>query len=276
MATGKSAAAGESKAAKSTIAKSATKTAAKAAAKSAAANAATMPAFSGFGKATLAFYRGIEANNNLEWFTAHRDEYIRAVVTPAQALVLALGPKLQKLSSGIGFHPDYNGKGSIKKIQTDRRFNPDRTPYKTWLDVMFWEGPAPVKKENPAFYVHLTSRELAIACGAMYFEKNALKAWREAVLDPKLGPELDSAVKKLTSAKGGYKIYAESLKQLPRGVDAAHPLAEYTKYESFCLVHEGAHPKELFSADFVDWCEARFKELLPLHKWLLKVYEKAY
>ncbi len=279
------------KTAAKTAAKSATKTTGKAAAKTAVAAAP----FAGFSKATLAFYKGIAANNKLEWFTEHRDEYIANVITPAQALVNELGPRLQKISPGIGFHPDFNGKGSIKKIQTDRRFNPDRTPYKTWLDIMFWEGPAPVKKENPAFYIRLTEKSLGIACGAMYFEKNMVKAWREAVLDKKLGPELDSIVKKLTggqsasaksaSAKnapaksasgGGYQIYAESLKQLPRGVDATHPLAEYTKYESFCLVRETPHPKELFSAGFIAWCEASFKELLPLHQWLLKVYQKAY
>lgn len=273
-----------------TAVKTASRTAAKTAGKAAAKSAAPAAPFAGFSKATLAFYKGVAANNNLEWFSEHRDGYIANVITPAQALVNELGPRLQKISPGIGFHPDFNGKGSIKKIQTDRRFNPDRTPYKTWLDIMFWEGPAPVKKENPAFYIRLTEKTLGVACGAMYFEKNMIKAWREAVLDKKLGPELDSIVKKLTggqsaSAKnapaksasgGGYKIYAESLKQLPRGVDATHPLADYTKYESFCLVREAPHPKELFSAGFIPWCEASFRELLPLHQWLLKVYSKAY
>ncbi|MCC7478692.1 DUF2461 domain-containing protein [bacterium] len=265
------------KTAAKSVAKSAAKSAAKTAAKSAGKNTAAPAApFAGFSKATLAFYKGVEANNKLDWFNAHRDEYIRDVIAPAQALISELGPRLQKLSSGIGFHTDFNGKGSIKKIQTDRRFNPDRDPYKTWLDIMFWEGPAPVKKENPAFYIHLTTRDLALVCGAMYFEKNMLKAWRDAVLDPKLGPELDAVVRKLTGGKGGYKIYAETKKQLPRGVDPSHPQADYTKYESFCIVRETAHPKELFSSDFIAYCESTFKELLPLHKWLLKVYSKAY
>src|SRR5687768_9106281 len=105
-----------------------------------AAKAAAPAKFTGFPKEALEFYRGVEKDNTREFFEKHRAEYIEHVIGPAQAFVSEMGPKLQQVSPGVAFNPDYSGKGSIKKIHTDTRFQQGRAPLKTYLDIMFWEG----------------------------------------------------------------------------------------------------------------------------------------
>jgi uncharacterized protein (TIGR02453 family) len=139
--------------------------------------AAALPAeFSGFPKETLEFYKGVLKNNTREWFEAHRNDYMQNVIAPAQAFVSEVGPKLQKLSPGVQFSPDYTGKGSIKKIHTDTRFQKDREPLKPYLDIMFWEGPLAAKKDNSVFFLRVQPQSVGIVAGIKGFDKPTLQA----------------------------------------------------------------------------------------------------
>ena len=132
--------------------------------------------FTGFPKEAVHFFKDIAQHNTLEWYAEHAEDYKRHVIGPAQAFVTALGPELRKLSPGIGYDIDPNGRGSIKKIQTDRRFNPGREPYKTFLAIFFWQGPLTVKKENSCFYLRLDAKTLSFAAGLKYFERSTLNS----------------------------------------------------------------------------------------------------
>ncbi|HES58221.1 MAG TPA: DUF2461 domain-containing protein [Firmicutes bacterium] len=230
--------------------------------------------FSGFPKATFEFFRGLEENNNQEWFEAHRDEYMEHYVAPAQAFVLAMGQRLKKLAPGVGADPDYNGKGSIKKIFTDRRFNPDRLPYKSWLALMFWEGPFAAKKDNSAFYLQLSRSELLLAVGVKGFNKQALKAYREAVADPKQAAKLSAAISKATKEKG-VELKGEGLKQVPRGYDADYRYADLLRHDALYVACTGKPPREVHSEKLLDYAYDRFKAMAPVHRWLVEMLSNA-
>ena len=63
-----------------------------------------MVAFTGFPPEALAFLAGIKANNNKEWFTAHRPLY-DASVEAARAFVETAGPQLRQFAPAINFEP---------------------------------------------------------------------------------------------------------------------------------------------------------------------------
>jgi uncharacterized protein (TIGR02453 family) len=234
----------------------------------AAAKTATPAKFTGFMPGTLEFYRGLAANNNQDWFNAHREQYMADVIAPAQAFVAAAGPKLQKLSPGVRFDLDHNGKGSIKKIFTDRRFNKDRDPYKTYMDIIFWEGPLGTKKDNSVFFFRLDPQQIILVAGLKYFERPVLKAYREAVADPSTGGELMRVLKKL-EGHSELELLGRNLSQYPRGFDKELPQRDLLLHDALYAVHTEPVPKDLYTAGFVDYAVARWKLMAPLHRWLV-------
>jgi uncharacterized protein (TIGR02453 family) len=222
--------------------------------------------FSGFPPAAVQFFRDVARHNTKEWYDAHADAYKRDVITPAQAFVTEMGPKLRKLSGGVSFDLDANGKGSIKKIQTDRRFNPDRDPYKTYVEILFWEGPLKVKKENSGFYFRFDPDGMVFSAGLKYFEKPTLAAFRRAVLDPARGAGLDKLVK--AALKAGYNLGgAGGFKQLPRGTDPDYQYAPYLLHEALYAWKRVPLAPELHSAALLETALAHYKALAPVHKW---------
>lgn len=224
--------------------------------------------FSGFPKEAIEFYRGVEKNNRREWFEQHRAQYIEHVITPAQAFVGEVGPKLQKLSPGVSYSPDYTGKGSIKKIHTDSRFVKDRAPLKTYLDIMFWEGPLAAKKDNSVFFMRLSPQGLGLVAGGKAFDRPTLARYREALTDPKTAKELQAILAKLE--KQGYAIKGASLKQTPRGFDKTLPWADLALHEALFAAIDLRLPAELHSAKLMDVALKHWKAMAPLHIWLVK------
>lgn len=228
-----------------------------------------IPEFMGFSKQTLAFLEQLAKHNNRKWFETHRSDYEQHYVEPAQALVLALGPRLKKLSGGINYDPNHTGRGSIKKIFTDQRYR-ERKPYKTWLDIIFWEGPLKARKDNSVLGVRLTPDGLWFFSGIKHFDNQVLKAYRSAVDDSKLGPALTRAIA-LVTKRGDYRFPEPEYKQMPRGFDADHPRAGLLRMDAIYAFCCDKLPKELHNARLVDYAFARLRDMAPLHKWCVKL-----
>jgi hypothetical protein len=104
------------------------------------------------------------------------------------------------------------------------------------------------------------------------FSKPMLKTYRESVVDKKLGPALTEAVNAV-SRKG--KIGGKHYKQTPRGFDANHPNAEYLLHNALHCMNETKIPVELYSGALVDYCFRFYKNILPVHKWLVEMTKRA-
>jgi uncharacterized protein (TIGR02453 family) len=234
--------------------------------------AVTPVPFTGFPASALAFFKGIAKNNTKDWYDAHAEEYKRNVIAPAQSFVTELGARLAKLSPGVAYDVDPNGRGSIKKIQTDRRFNPDREPYKTSLQLIFWQGPLKVRKENSVFYLKLDPEGLVFAAGLKYFERSTLAAYRASLQNPSRAAELHKAVQAVT--KSGYMLGgAGGFKKLPAGVDPDSSIAPYFLHDSMHAWRELPLGPEVHSAALLDLAYSQFKSLLPIHKWCVGLLE---
>ncbi len=228
--------------------------------------------FSGFSKRTLTFLRQLKQHNDKQWFEDHRGDYERHFVAPAQAFVLAMGPRLQGFAPGIGFDPNHTGRGSVKKIFTDQRFAKDRPPFKTWLDVIFWEGPLEAKKDNSVFFFRLLPDLLVLGAGIKGFTPEVLRAYREAVVDGRRGAALGRTLDSLLQ-HDGYHLGGASYKQVPRGFDADHPRAALLRHGGMHVWFETKVPEEVFSEALPDYAYEHYKRLAPLHKWCVKLLE---
>jgi len=129
-----------------------------------------MPNFNGFPNETTTFLTQLAASNTKEWFDAHRADYEQYWLAPAREFVVAAGKELVQLSPNIQAEPRVNG--SIFRINRDIRFSKDKTPYKTTLDIWFWEG---VRREAVSgYFLRITPHELGIGVGWLKEEFEAL------------------------------------------------------------------------------------------------------
>ncbi|MBC8505181.1 MAG: DUF2461 domain-containing protein [Anaerolineales bacterium] len=225
--------------------------------------------FNGFPKETILFFAELAVNNNKTWFTAHKPNFEKYVMTPARNFVGAMGERLQELSPGINADPRVNK--SIFRIYRDTRFSKDKTPYKTNLGLWFWVGEG-AKFENPGYYFHLDVDNLMLGVGLHSFSKPILKAYRDAVVDPEFGPALAEVVTQV--AGKGYGIGQKTYKRVPRNYDPDHPNAELLLYSGLTGGIEIEHPEALHAAKLVDYCFEHYRKLEPVVNWLQTMIER--
>ncbi len=225
--------------------------------------------FNGFTMGTIEFFRELSHHNTKQWFEAHRDEYETNVLAPARLFVTAMGARLEKAFPGINADPRTDR--SIFRIHRDTRFSRDKSPYKTHLALWFWEGSRP-RMECSGFYLHVEEGMMMVGAGIYIFPKDLLSAYRGAAGGEKSGAELRRAVRAVT-ADGDISIGGRFYKKTPAGFPADHPNADLLLHNGLYTGSEGPVPREILSADLVEFCFTRFKKMAPLHKWLVKLTE---
>jgi len=224
-----------------------------------------MAQFNGFPKEYFSFFNTLKKNNSRQWFEKHRGEYDEFVMHPAREFVIEMGEKLRKIAPGVNAIPKVNK--SLFKINRDVRFSNDKSPYKTYMGIWLWEGDGK-RMECSGFYLHVENKNVLIGVGIKMFSKPLMDRYRKAVVDKKQGAALKSAVRKI-SAKG-YLIDGKHYKKVPRGYDANHPNAEYLLYNGLTARVEEKVPDVFFSGALIDYAYTHYKNMLPLHRWLIK------
>jgi len=227
--------------------------------------------FNGFPRAT-GFFRTLEHNNNREWFNAHKQNYLEAVEAPAQSFVEALGARLKSIYPKINAVPG-GVSGSVMRIYRDVRFSKDKSPYKTNLGIVFWEGDGK-KTDCPGFYFHLDKDGSAFYFGQYFFPPSVLPAYREAVDNSKFGPELEKILAAVAKV-GDYKSAGEEYKRVPSEYSADHKRADLLRRKGVMFRAPDFPAEVVASPKLVDACFEQAKIALPLHKWLVKLNQRA-
>jgi len=228
------------------------------------------PGFRGFPREAVQFYSELGKNNNKAWFDEHKSDFNQYVMAPAQDFVFEMGELLKGISPGIIADPRVNK--SIFRPYRDTRFSHDKTPYKTHLGIFFWEGKL-AKMDCPGYYFHLEPPTFFLAAGMHCFSKRVLETYRDAVVDDELGKKLRKAISAVTK-EPGCVVGGKHFKKTPRGYDPGHENAEMLLYNGLYVMTESDIPEELYSAKLLDYCLKRFKDLRPIHQWLVTMIER--
>ena len=219
--------------------------------------------FRGFRPELLTFFDRLAADNRREWFQAHRHEYEDYFLEPARQLVAALGELLPRLGADIHAEPRIHG--SILAITRDTRFSADKTPYKTHLDLWFWQGDGP-SRERPGYFFRLSAQKLILGAGMHAFSaEGMLKRYRQAVLDPERGPRLEAAA----CAVGMDRMRGRTYKRVPHGLPADHPRADWLRHGGLYAEIDQPLPRELYTPALPELCFEQFARLAPLQLWLV-------
>ncbi|MDX9719691.1 MAG: DUF2461 domain-containing protein [Myxococcota bacterium] len=221
--------------------------------------------FQGFPKDALAFLAELRENNRRDWFDAHKKRYERSVLAPAKAFVDSMGLRLKGLSPNIQAQARVNG--SLFRLHRDVRFSNDKTPFKTHVGILFWEGAS--RMDSSCFYVHLEADSFMLACGMHEMDKQRLAEYRTAVADDERGKRLQELCARLRGQ--GYELGGLHYKRVPQGYDKAHPRAELLRHLGIWTGYTSTQVGRLLQADFLDFAMPHFKAMFPLHQWLLEM-----
>lgn len=221
-----------------------------------------MGQFKGFKPEAFQFLFELELNNDKKWFESRKKEYKKLLQLPAIDFIEDLGKKLQQIAT-INLDLRTNGSGILMRHYRDTRFSKDKSPYKTNISGMFWDGIGK-KTMQSAFGFQMTKDELGLMAGCFAFDKEKLEAYRQGVDND--GKTLTKIIKELN--KTGYEISGEQYKKIPKGFEADHPYAELLKYKGLYSFAPLISGDRLLSEDLANICFKHFKAMAPLQQWL--------
>jgi uncharacterized protein (TIGR02453 family) len=219
--------------------------------------------FDGFPEQGLAFLRDLAANNDRDWFEAHRAAWDASIVPAMMAWCGELAERLRDVMPKLVFQPRIGG--SIYRLNRDIRFSRDKSPYKTHVAALMWEGE--LKHDAPGVYLHVSPEQIIFGGGIYMFEEARLDRYRKLL---HAAPSVERLQKALSTArKSGLKVEAgEKLQRPPRGVDPEGPLAELAKFKGLTLGKTYKPAGWVHSREALERSETMARAYAPLHAWL--------
>jgi uncharacterized protein (TIGR02453 family) len=210
---------------------------------------------------TFDFLKNLAANNNREWFMAHKAEHDKAkenVTAFAAELITELSKMDPTLDASI------DPKKSVMRIYRDIRFSLDKTPYKNNFGI----GKMTTGKNvmHIGYYMHIQPGESFIAGGSWMPEADQLKKVRQEI---DYNPE---GLKKIIDANDFIKLFGyfrkqEQLKTAPREYSADNENIELLKLKSFVAAHSFTDD-ELMQEGVVKTIAAIGSKIYPLNEFL--------
>lgn len=225
----------------------------------------TQVMFKGFPKQSLTFLQEIEKNNNKVWFEANKARYESYIKEPSKFFVIEMGEHIQALVPTINAEPKVNG--SLFRIYRDIRFAKDKTPIKTRIGLIFWQG-RKKRLKSSSFYMHFNKKELFIACGIRWFDRPTLLTFREIMHDERQRDILSSILERLVAK--GYDIVQPHYKRLPKGFDKEMSHKDLALLDALFSSITVDAKSYLFSEKLIDKCYEVYEDMFELHQW---VYE---
>ncbi len=176
----------------------------------------------------LDYLTNLSANNNREWYHAHKAEY-QAANAQFEELVQSLILRIGEFDTSVLGHAP---KELTFKLVRDTRFSHDKSPY------------------NPAFRAHISSMgKLPVPVGYYLMLKPGGQSFLGGGLFADMFKEATQMVRDYIAAHGSewetvitapafqqhFSVHGTALKNVPAGYEKEHPQAEYLKYKSWYL-----------------------------------------
>jgi uncharacterized protein (TIGR02453 family) len=198
----------------------------------------------------ITFLKGLEKNNDRDWFQPRKEIFESKLKGPMLAFVETINAELLK------FAPEHitEPKKAVYRIYRDTRFSKDKTPYKTHLGAIFPRRGLG-KDAGAGFYFHVSAKEVGIACGAYAPGPEQLLKIRHFIAE---NPKPFRATNKLMGPLQG-----SALTRVPKGFDAAHPAADLIKKKQWYWWVE-LDAKLATSPQLKTEIIKRFKEVAPM------------
>ena len=217
-----------------------------------------------FSKKSLDFLQDIRDNNTKEWFEAHRSEYENLILEPCREAAVEIGEHLQALEPTVNAIPKING--SLFRIYRDIRFSKDKTPIKSRIGLIFWQGNGK-RMQSSSFYLHFSPDDLFVSVGIRGFSNETLATYREYIKNREHRENLHVILQQMKER--GFLVPKPKYKRLPRGFDKEMSHEELARFASM-YVYKLFPAKTVYSKDLIATLFETYEAMLPLQQW---VYE---
>lgn len=221
-------------------------------------------------KEVIDFLRRLDADNDREWFDAHRAEWARV-----RARIAAFaGEMIEGIASFDGSVRGLRAQDCTYRIARDTRFSADKTPYKNWVGIFV--APGGKKGGYAGYYLHIAPEGDPLVGGHMLVaglycpEPVVLRSVREEILDH--GTELTQAMRQ---ARGFRLDRTNRLKRTPVGFPAGSEFDELLRQKDFCL-EKPVDESFLLADGLVGRIVEEFRRTYPFIARLNRAVEYAY
>ena len=219
--------------------------------------------FDGFKEDALKFLDEIKENNNKVWFENNRHRWEELILEPNKAYVEEMGEHLIALAPFIRAEPKVSG--SLFRIYRDTRFSKDKTPIKTKIGIMFWQGTAH-RMQSPCFYMQYKTQEIFVATGIRTFKTDLLKQYREYIKDERNAKALHEILEDLKTK--GITIGEPHYKRIPAGFDKQSPYVYLSQYNGLFVFKTFKPNKTFFSTRIINYNFKFYDSTIALFNWL--------
>jgi uncharacterized protein (TIGR02453 family) len=208
-----------------------------------------MTKFEGFGPGVPEWFRGLEADNTREYFSARRDFFDTSIRGQMEALLTELSDK-------------FGGEVKMFRQNRDIRFSPDKSPYKTNTYGVIYGSPVAVQ----GLYASISATNLVAGSGYHVMARDQLDRYREQVADDEHGPELAKLI--AAARKAGLEVWGQSLATAPRGYPKEHPRIELLRRKSLSLGATLDAEGGISRKDGLKFVTATWRATAPVTSWL--------
>ena len=204
----------------------------------------------------FALLRELEANNERDWYAAHKAEFRAELLDPFEALLGAITARLARTAL-----PLQGSRKTMYRMHRDVRFSANKLPYK--LHVSGLLTPDGTKRETGGIvYLHCDAKGGFVAAGFYLPETAWLEPVRRRMIEaPRAWTKVLRAL-----ARAGLELDREhALRSMPRGFSHAndHEHAESVRLKSL-IVSRRLAPKAWKDGTVVDATVAMAKEARAL------------
>lgn len=212
-------------------------------------------------KDNFKFLRALQKNNNREWFSEHKAEYVAA----HENTIAFAGDVLAGMKK-IDLIVDTTGKKSLHRIYRDTRFSKDKTPYKS-----HWSGgfARATKELRGGYYFYLQPGNKSYVGGGFWGPNSS------DLLHIRKQIESDSAeLRKILKSSSFRKTFGElrgsMLKTAPKGFAKDHEDIDLLRYKSF-IIKAPFSDAEVLSDSFSKQMVAKFKRMRPFFDYMSEI-----
>ena len=204
----------------------------------------------------LKFLRGLEKNNDREWFNERKAVYEAELKEPMLAIIRKITDAM------IEFAPNHvrPAEKSLFRIYRDTRFAHDKRPYKNHV-AAWWSHTGMEKTSGAGYYFQVSPKGVVIAAGAYMPEKEQLAAIRHWLVDN------HASFRKILERPAVRRTFTvfegEALTRPPKGFPCEHPAMDLIKCKQWALRTE-LPAETALESNFAQTVIRHFKLLAPV------------
>ena len=231
-------------------------------------------------KRIISFLQEVMANNNREWFAAHKSEY-EAVRAEWER---GVGQALERIVTFDASVGNQRVKDCTYRFYRDTRFSADKSPYKNHLGAHI--NAKGKKALRGGYYLHMEPDHCLLAVGNYWLPTNILTACRNEIManeEQWLNAVESKAFKKYFDTKKDTTDWNESwdapqgfgltkLKTCPAGFPRDYEHVRYLRLKDYCAWHAVAN--DFFEGDgWIDEMERVFRAAKPMMDFMNNVID---